>query len=286
MWFSVLQFQTKVMWWFFLTILGLRPKAAFYQKFYNLLYAKFARTPNMRLLFFNYGYAGFRLPPGSLNEYEARQPYQVTLYHELRATHLKIDLAGKRILEIGCGAGGGIAYLHRSCASSEAVGMDLSPLVIRENREFFRTAGGLSFIEGDAQNIPCESQSFDAVFNLESSHCYPDPKKFYKEVARILRAGGYFHYADFFPYHEIEDLEAHIRSLGLKLIEKETLNLGVLQSLQTDSLIKVDQLENYPLLPFIRRTINEFNGGVGSKMWKNFETKYLLYQRYVFRKIP
>ena len=39
--------------------------------------------------------------------------------------------------------------------------------------------------------------SYDAVVNVEASHLYPDVPRFLAEVARVLRPGGHFLYADF-----------------------------------------------------------------------------------------
>jgi fatty-acid O-methyltransferase len=58
---------------------------------------------------------------------------------------------------------------------------------------------GLDFVQGDAQNLHFPDQSFDAVINVEGSHIYPNFERFLGEVARVLRPGGHFLYADFRP---------------------------------------------------------------------------------------
>jgi ubiquinone/menaquinone biosynthesis C-methylase UbiE len=60
-------------------------------------------------------------------------------------------------------------------------------------------AGPLDFVRGDAQNLHFPDQSFDAVINVEASHIYPNLERFLGEVARVLRPGGHFLYADFRP---------------------------------------------------------------------------------------
>ena len=52
-------------------------------------------------------------------------------------------------------------------------------------------------MQGDAQNLPFPDESFDAVINVEASHIYPNFERFLGEVARVLRPGGHFLYADF-----------------------------------------------------------------------------------------
>lgn len=48
----------------------------------------------------------------------------------------------------------------------------------------------------DAHHIEYPNESFDLVINIESSHLYNDPEKFFKEVQRVLKPNGYFCMAD------------------------------------------------------------------------------------------
>lgn len=48
----------------------------------------------------------------------------------------------------------------------------------------------MEFIQGDAENLPVESGSFDAVVNLISFHHYPNPARALAEFRRVLRPGG------------------------------------------------------------------------------------------------
>jgi ubiquinone/menaquinone biosynthesis C-methylase UbiE len=54
----------------------------------------------------------------------------------------------------------------------------------------------VTFLEGDAEQLPFRSETFDVVLNLESSHCYPQFEKFLAEVHRVLKPQGTFCYAD------------------------------------------------------------------------------------------
>lgn len=56
---------------------------------------------------------------------------------------------------------------------------------------------GLDSVHGDAESLPFGDESFDAVINVEASHAYPRLPRFLAEVARVLRPGGHFLYADF-----------------------------------------------------------------------------------------
>ncbi len=65
---------------------------------------------------------------------------------------------------------------------------------------------GLTFVQGDSENLPFENDVFDAVLNVESSHCYGNVKKFILEVARVLKDGGCLLWSDFRTNQEMEDL--------------------------------------------------------------------------------
>lgn len=148
--------------------------------------------PDQRLTFLNYGY----LQPDEtfdwLDDADLEQKCSTNLIHFLLAG---TDLRGKKILEIGSGRGGNCSYLKRYAQAGQVVGLDFCPAHI----EFCTRAHpleGVSFVKGDATNLPFDDEEFDAVINIESSHCYPDMNKFGSEVFRVLKKGGQFFYAD------------------------------------------------------------------------------------------
>ncbi len=106
-----------------------------------------------------------------------------------------VDLAGLTVVEVGCGPGGGSAYLARAYHPASLVGVDINKKMIEWCREHHH-ASNLQFLQGDAQDLPIASNSADVVVNVESSHCYPSRARFFGEVARVLRPGGSFLIAD------------------------------------------------------------------------------------------
>ena len=69
---------------------------------------------------------------------------------------------------------------------------------------------GLAFEVGDAERMPFPDASFDAVVNVESSHCYPSMPAFLSEVRRVLRPGGHFLYADLRPRTDLPARRAEL----------------------------------------------------------------------------
>jgi SAM-dependent methyltransferase len=151
-------------------------------------------------LFLNFAYEedppmGMPLEPA-----DERNRGCIQLYH---ATASQVDLNGKKVLEVGCGHGGGASYIKRYLGPASYTGLDLNPTGVAFCRKRHQEPG-LDFVQGDAQDLPFPDQSFDAVVNVESANYYPDQAKFFNEVARVLRPGGHFLYTDCQPAAGVE----------------------------------------------------------------------------------
>jgi ubiquinone/menaquinone biosynthesis C-methylase UbiE len=97
-----------------------------------------------------------------------------------------LDERHKRILDVGCGTG---LMSEKLAASGRHVcGVDLSAAMIRRAQR--KSGPRLDFILGDAEKLPSENASFDAVVNLISFHHYPNPARAAAEFRRVLRPGG------------------------------------------------------------------------------------------------
>lgn len=109
--------------------------------------------------------------------------------------------AGKRVLDMGCGASGKSLY-YLSIGASQVVGVDIVPHYKEEAEAFARELGfedRFTFLLGDALNLPLEDGSFDVVImNDFMEHIY-DPEGAIKEALRVLKSGGRL-YINFPPY--------------------------------------------------------------------------------------
>ena len=91
-----------------------------------------------------------------------------------------------KILEIGCGPGALAGSLHRWYPKSEITAVDRDSEFIRFAKEHEK---GITFLEGDATNLPFENNSFDiTISNTVSEHI--EPSVFYGEQQRVLKPGG------------------------------------------------------------------------------------------------
>ena len=92
------------------------------------------------------------------------------------------------VLDAGCGTGAVLELLHGQHPAAHLTGLDLTPGMID-----VANAKGLdntSFVVGDAEDLPFEPESFDAVLCSNSFHHYPHPEQFFASVMRVLRPGG------------------------------------------------------------------------------------------------
>jgi ubiquinone/menaquinone biosynthesis C-methylase UbiE len=94
---------------------------------------------------------------------------------------------GARVADLGCGSGVFTELLRREDYSS--VGLDISPKLVALGRSKYP---GLELLQGDAENLPFESESLDGVLLSGLVHHFPDPRRLAAEVRRVLKRGGRF----------------------------------------------------------------------------------------------
>jgi SAM-dependent methyltransferase len=109
------------------------------------------------------------------------------------------DVAGRRILEIGCGAGQCGRWLVTRGA--EVVGLDLSAGQLRHARRLNGTTGSvLSVLQADAQHLPFRGGSFDLACSAYGAMPFvADAGAVLREVARVVRPGGRFAFSTTHP---------------------------------------------------------------------------------------
>lgn len=96
---------------------------------------------------------------------------------------------GMDVLDVACGTGN--ATLPAARAGARATGLDLSPDLLAIARE--RAADAMievEWVEGDAQELPFEDDSFDRVLSVFGHMFAPDHQRTAAEMKRVLRPGG------------------------------------------------------------------------------------------------
>jgi len=231
--------------------------------------------------FMNYGCAlrpDKILPLASSDEPDR---YSIQLYARVVEP---IAIAGQRVLEVGCGRGGGASYLARYHHPSELIAIDFSDAAIEVCRRRHTAVANLVFAVGDAEQLPFAAESFDVVVNVESSHCYGNVESFFREVVRVLRPGGWFLFADARPKKKLPELATSLAATeGWHLTETEDLTQDVIAALTVEDERKRRLIgEVFP--PNRRKIIEEFAALTGTTMHRGFRENIISYQRWSFRK--
>lgn len=219
------------------------------------------RTAEEDLVFLNYAFEtdppmGIPLASG-----DERDRHCIQLYHHTAA---QADLAGREVLEVSCGHGGGASYLTRTFHPRRYTGLDLNPAGIAFCRSRHAVAG-LDFVTGDACALPFAANSFDVVINVEASHCYPDLPEFLSEVKRVLRPGGRFLYADFRFAQSIPAWEEAIAGCGLRVDRDENIGAEVMRGMEANSERSRSLLER-SLPKWLHQLGRDFAGVKGSRI--------------------
>jgi ubiquinone/menaquinone biosynthesis C-methylase UbiE len=166
-------------------------------------------VPDPRLTFMNHGYAEDDEDLGWLDEADRPWRFSINL---IRRTLAGTQIKGTRVLDIGCGRGGPASYIARYLHPREVIGLDACDEGIRFCESRYRDPG-LRFVHGYADRVPFDDAIFDVVLNVESSHCYVDRRGFLSEVARVLKPGGAFCYADIFQSEELDHTQRLLSTL-------------------------------------------------------------------------
>ena len=225
-----------------------RGRRLLWRGWYQFLAARY-RDP--RWTFMNYGYRSAEVPAPLLDPADEPDRSYIQLYDVVARG---APLAGRDLLEVGCGRGGGAAYVARTLGPRRVVAADLSPRAIALGRRRFQQPN-LLFEVGDAEALPFPDGAFDAVLNVESSHCYGRFDLFLREVRRVLRPGGHFLYADFRPDGEIASWRGSLEAAGFTIAAERDLRPGVVAALDADDADKrvlIDRIVDRPLLAIFR----------------------------------
>jgi SAM-dependent methyltransferase len=101
------------------------------------------------------------------------------------------DVAGKDILEFGCGAAQWSIALAK--LGAKPVGLDLSERQLEHARRLMAEAGvTFPLVHASAEAVPLADASFDIVFCDHGAMSFADPYRTVPEAARLLRPGGLF----------------------------------------------------------------------------------------------
>lgn len=113
--------------------------------------------------------------------------------------------ANWKVLDVATGSGN--AAIAAARLGAEVVGVDYVPSLLDRGRVRALAEGvTVSFVEGDAEALPFEDDSFDATISIFGSMFAPDHAKAAAEILRVTRPGGRIALASWTPEGFIGDL--------------------------------------------------------------------------------
>lgn len=108
-------------------------------------------------------------------------------------------LPGDRVLDVACGSGNTtLAAARRTWGNT--VGLDYVPELLERGRERAEAERlEIEWVEGDAEDLPFEDASFDAVLSTFGSMFAPNQERAAAELLRVCRPGGRIGMANWTP---------------------------------------------------------------------------------------
>ncbi|MBX9455055.1 MAG: methyltransferase domain-containing protein [Rhizobium sp.] len=132
-----------------------------------------------------------------------------------------VPIAGKDMLDIGCGSGGITLHIAKRFSPRSITGFDVEKPVIREAARRAQEAelsDRVLFVQAPPGRLPFEDASFDIVFSKDAMVHIPDKNAIFAEIFRVLRPGGVFAASDWLVGHDSElsqDMKDYIEAEGL-----------------------------------------------------------------------
>lgn len=237
------------------------------------------RLRNDDVLFLNYAFEEDCSSRISLEASDEPNRACIQLYHHVAT---QTELGGKNVLEVSCGHGGGASYLTRTLLPRNYTALDLNPAGVAFCQARHR-ANRLVFVQGDAENLPFADETFDAVINVEASHCYPSLPRFLTEVGRVLKPAGQFLYADFRFQSGISEWERALAATPLRQVRTREINREVLRGMDRNSARSMDLIVRQ--LPRLLHSLGrDFAGIKGSRIYNALERGEISYRSWQFEK--
>jgi ubiquinone/menaquinone biosynthesis C-methylase UbiE len=98
---------------------------------------------------------------------------------------------GERVLDLGCGSGWATRLLARMVGDDgKVVGLDVSDEMVRQASEASKEFNNVVYVQGSAEQIPQEDNSFHKVLSVESFYYYADQNQALRELFRVMAPNG------------------------------------------------------------------------------------------------
>lgn len=138
---------------------------------------------------------------------------------EVRAVLECFDLAGRAVLDIGCGSGGITMSLAADHGAARVVGLDVEAPVLakaRQRAEARGLADRVEFVRVEPGPFPFPDAGFDIVFSKDAMIHIPDKEGLFADIFRVLKPGGWLLASDWLIAHDDEPSPEMKHYIGLE----------------------------------------------------------------------
>ena len=132
-----------------------------------------------------------------------------------------VKLAGRRVVDIGCGRGGLAGWLARQGA--DVLGVDVQVEAVARAR-----AAGIAAVAAAADALPLADGTVEVAVVFNSLHHFLDPAAALAEARRVLAPGGVLYVAEplaegaYFAFMQPVDDETEVRATALRALAATT----------------------------------------------------------------
>jgi SAM-dependent methyltransferase len=116
--------------------------------------------------------------------------------HLVRSMNIK---SGEDILDVACGNGNTAITARRMSANVTGIDITAELLELAVEEAKMAQVEGITWKEGDAQNLPFEDESFDVVLSTFGHMFAPQAELVAKEMIRVTKRGGRIGFATWPP---------------------------------------------------------------------------------------
>jgi len=129
---------------------------------------------------------------GDTDEAYSRWEFNSGRYMFERYFSDRVDIAGKKVLDVGCGTGGKAAF-YSTLSPQRLTAVDLLESNVERARSFAKSSGtGMDgfFAVANAAALPFADDSFDVITATDTFEHFASPLEVLREMARVLQPGG------------------------------------------------------------------------------------------------
>ncbi len=141
------------------------------------------------------------------------------------------NLRGIRLLDVGSGLGESSVYF--ALQGMEVTATDVSEGMLEMAQQVAEHHGvQLQTQVANAETLPFEDNSFDAIYVANTIHHIPDQAAFFEDVSRVLKPGGWFYSWDPLAYNPAINIYRNMAT-EVRTEDEEPLRMDIFNLLQS-----------------------------------------------------